>query len=398
VNILFLSTRLTYPPFGGHFQRTFNIVKHLSKTHNVFYVSFYKKNLSDTQKYEYRSEMAKYCKECYSFDIPLEKSKICLILTVVRSIFSQKPFIAFKYKTVEMEQCITDILKNNTIDYVHYDMLPLAEYIPITTGIKNVLTEHNIEYYRYMRWIPYERNIPKKLYIMHQYKNLKKYEEETVDKFGKCIVMSEYDKKILAATAQSTSFYVIPNGTDTQYFKPLPEHEESDTVVWAGGMSMWPNRDAVTYFMDEIFPLILKEKPGVKFHVIGNEPPRILFDSKYKSNVIAYGFVEDIRPIIAKAAVYVAPIRIGSGTKLKILDAMAMGKAIVTTSVGAEGIEVQNNRELSICDTPNDFATRVLMLLGNQSLAREFSRKARKTAEDVYEWDKILMRLDKVYE
>jgi len=396
MNLLFLSTRLNYPPVGGHSQRTFNIIRYLSDRHNIFYVAFNRKNASDEENRRYRQEMLKYCCECHTFDISSEHSKIIFFANLFRSLLTSKPFISYKYKTSQFSDCIKDIISRNRIDYIHFDMLPLTEYKKIAGSRAAILTEHNVEYLRYFRWLPYEKNSLMKIFICLQYLKLKKYEHKRIKEFEKCIVMSENDKKILSEANNTTSFIVIPNGTDTNYFRPEAK-SRLNGLVWAGGMTMWPNKDAVTYFTDEIFPLILKKRPETVFNVIGKSPAPALKKSPHSKNIITHGFVEDIRPIVANAAVYVAPIRIGSGTKLKILDAMAMAKAVVTTSIGAEGINVTDGRNIFICDEPEIFAARTVQLLNDRKLNKKLSENARKFVEENYSWEVILPKMESVY-
>lgn len=390
MNILFLSTRLTYPPVGGHFQRTFNLIKAISKSHDVYFVSFSQKNLSKAKEYEYVEAMKKYCRDCVVVDLPMERSGLIFLFTFFKSLFSGKPLIAYKYYCSSFAHKISEILLKIPIDFVHFDMLPLVEYRSlIKQNTHCILTEHNVEYLRYQRWFPIEKDLLKKLYIKFQCKNLKRYEIESIKKFEHCITVSPSDKNVLLKQLPNHSFIVIPNGTDLEYFRPSVSFPKPNTLVWVGGMTMWPNRDAIVYFLEEILPLLLKRKPNIEFRIIGNRPPSVLQKYSKKGIVKVFGFVDDIRPIVNDSMVYIAPLRIGSGTKLKILDAMAMGKAIVTTSIGAEGIDVQHGKDIMIGDTPESFTDNIITLLEDRELNRDIGLAARKTVETLYGWDKI---------
>jgi glycosyltransferase involved in cell wall biosynthesis len=264
--------------------------------------------------------------------------------------------------------------------------------------INCLLTEHNVEYMRYLRWIEKEKNYIKKLYISKQYKDLKNYEINTLKDFKTCVVMSEFDKSILEAYTTNTTFKVIPNGTDTDYFKPIKSTLARNSLIWVGGMFQWPNIDAVEYFVNEIFPLIITENPDVIFNVVGADPIKILYKSKYSNNIRVHGFVDDIRPLVAASNIYVAPIRIGSGTKLKILDAMSMGKCIVTTSVGLEGIDANIGSDIFVCDTQAEFARVVLKLLSDTNLVMKTGENARRFIVNKYSWKKIFEEMDSLYE
>jgi len=398
MNILFLSTRLPYPPNNGHFQRTFNVLKHLSRKHNIYLVSFFSKGLNKDTREHYNSEMKKYCKECHTFPIPFENSKLTFLYILMKTMLTNKPLIAYKYFVNEAIDCINDIKSRNHIDFVHYDMLPMAEYMKLMPAINSLLTEHNVEYLRYLRWVEKEKNYIKKMYINKQYKDLKNYEIDTLKKFKTCVVMSEYDKNILQEFSINTSFKVIPNGTDTDYFKPEKSDIKKDSLIWVGGMFQWPNIDAVEYFVNEIFPHIAANNKDVIFNVVGADPIKVLYKSKYAKNIRVHGFVDDIRPLVAESNVYVAPIRIGSGTKLKILDAMSMGKCVVTTSVGLEGIEANVGSDVFVCDTAKEYAKMVLELLSDNKLVQRTGENARKFILNNYSWEKIFSKMDCLYE
>lgn len=398
MNILFLSTRLPYPPKNGHFQRTYNVIRHLSRIHNVYLIAFYSKGLTKQQKQEYLTEMEKVCSECHAFSIPAEYSRIPLAGLFLKSFISRKPLIAHKYSLRVADNCIRKILERVAIDFVHYDLLPLAEYRDNLKNLPDLMTEHNVEYLRYSRWIDKERNPITRYYINSQHKKLKAYELDTVASFGKCVVVSEYDKSVLQHQAPNTDFCVVPNGTDEEYFKPMAVDMKPNTLVWVGGMSQWPNRDAIKYFVQEIFPLICNHVPDSIFHLIGKDPVPALKATPLKKKIKVHGFVDDARPIVGFSLVYVAPIRIGSGTKLKILDAMAMGKCVVTTSIGIEGIEADHGKEVFICNTPRDFANTIITLFGDIELVRHIGENARKVILEKYAWSTIFNKMDKLYE
>lgn len=342
--------------------------------------------------------MMKYCKECHTFFTPFERSKIWFLYTLLKTIFSNKPLIAYKYYTSEVVECINNITDKNNIDFVHYDMLPMAEYKKLIPEINCLLTEHNVEYLRYLRWIEKENNYFKKMYINKQYKDLKQYEVETLNKFKTCVVMSTYDKGVLESDVTNTTFKVVPNGTDTDYFKPASSILDVNSLIWVGGMFQWPNVDAVEYFVKEIFPLILTKNKNVTFNVVGADPIKILYKSNHAKNIRVHGFVDDIRPLVSASNIYVAPIRIGSGTKLKILDAMSMGKCIVTTSVGLEGIDAKVGTDIFVCDKKEEFAEMVLKLLSDTELAKKTGNNARKFILNNYSWEIIFNKMDILYE
>jgi glycosyltransferase involved in cell wall biosynthesis len=179
---------------------------------------------------------------------------------------------------------------------------------------------------------------------------------------------------------------LVPNGVDIEYFRP-DQQEEQPALIYTGGMNMFANRDAVMYFIAQIWPQIRRLVPDVRFYAVGQDPPKeLLALADQDKQIIVTGYVNDIRPLVREAAVYVVPLRVGGGTRLKVLDAMAMGKAMVTTSIGCEGLEVCPDEHVVVADHPDQFAERTVHLLGNRLRRLELGRAARELVERRYSW------------
>ena len=194
--------------------------------------------------------------------------------------------------------------------------------------------------------------------------------------------------------------YDVPTGVDTAFFRPSGELTlKPHNLVFTGSMDWLPNEDAIRYFTEQIMPRIRQEVPGVTLTVVGRDPyPGLVELSKRDSSVIVTGRVDDVRPYMEEAAVYVVPLRIGGGTRLKIYEAMAMEKAIVSTSVGAEGLPVTDGKEIFIADTPEQFAAAVVKLLTNPSFAKEVGEQARQTVVEKFGWSGVAKRFAEICE
>jgi glycosyltransferase involved in cell wall biosynthesis len=219
-----------------------------------------------------------------------------------------------------------------------------------------------------------------------------------MEKFDGCVVVSEIDRQLLRQMGINNNLFVVPNGTNTEFFKSTGKKVIDNSVLWIGHMDVHTNKDAVLYFWREIYPILKKKYPEVKMTFVGTAPPKEIADAaRADGHVRVTGFVDDIRPFIEEAAVMVVPIRIGSGTRLKILDAMAMGKAIVSTSVGCEGINVSNGRNILIADHPYDFANKTIGLLKSPDLRTNLGENALELAKS-YDWNLIREKQEAVYQ
>lgn len=291
-------------------------------------------------------------------------------------------------------------MTEKNIDFVHVDILPLAIYYYEFKHLPKVLVNHNVESLRLYRWMKIEKNIFKKLYLYIQYLKLARFEKTMCPKFDRCVVVSEDDRQVLKKLCAFDNFVLLPNGVDIHYYQAQEAGKMIDhRLIWVGGMRFAYNADAVDYFLEEIFPLIQVRIPEVKVSFIGNFPtPKLLKWARNNKSVIVHGYIDDIRPYMQEATVFIAPIRIGSGTKLKVLNAMAMEKAVITTTVGAEGIKATPGEDLLIADSPLEFAEKTVFLLQHPEIVRKIGKNARKVIEEYYDWEVIGKKMHELYE
>lgn len=396
MNILFLSTRSPYPLISGHSLRTYHILKGAAQKHNVTLITFVQLPEHELKE-ENLVHLRSLCKAVYPFKIPTDYSKLKIALGLLMNLFSSKPFVAEKYDVPEVRNKIREILSKEHIDLVHVDMLPLSVYIDEFKDIPKILVNHNVESTRLYRWYQTEPNLVKKTYLGIQYPKLMVFEKSAMEQFDCCVVVSEKDKELLREMGVKNNVVVVPNGTDTTFFKPIGRKKIENSVLWLGHMDVHTNQDAVLYFWREIFPLLQKQYPQVRMTFVGTAPPREIATAAGRNgNIEVTGFVNDVRPYLDEAAVMVVPLRIGSGTRLKILDAMAMGKAIVSTSVGCEGLKVTNGEDILIADDPGDFVKKVVELLCNEALRCKLSENALKFSQE-YAWERLYGKQERIY-
>jgi glycosyltransferase involved in cell wall biosynthesis len=261
-----------------------------------------------------------------------------------------------------------------------------------------VLTHHNIESMLLERRAAVERRWLARWVLERESRKLGAYERAVAPRYDANLVMSVPDERLLLERAPGSRTALVPNGVDTTYFAPSDPSDETPAVVYAGGMNMLANRDAVLYFLESVWPLVVAKVPEVRFFAVGQDPPRELRDIAARDpQVVVTGKVPDIRPYVRQSAVYIVPIRVGGGTRLKVLDAMASGKAIVSTSVGCEGIEVRPDEHLLIADSPSDFAASTIALLQDAARRRVLGMAARRLVEDRYAWPVVSGMLMNAY-
>lgn len=302
-----------------------------------------------------------------------------------------------KLKVLLMTQ-VRNALKREKYDIVNVEHTNIAHWLaPIKTTAKKILVAHNVKTVMWERYLKQSSETTRnKLY--RDYKKLMGYEKENLNCYDGIIAMSETDKGYLhKLCGDELPVHVIPNGVDCEYFAPIHAERDGTTLVFTGTMNHPPNDEGIQYFCKKIFPRILGKNPHVKLLIVGSSPSRKVQALADGNSIKVTGFVPDTRPYLASADVIIVPLLTGSGTRLKILEAMAMGKAVVSTPLGAEGIACTHGENILLADTPEEFSDRVLGLLGNRSRAESIGLKARVLACAGYSWKDLSQKLEDVY-
>ena len=395
MKVLFLISQLPYPPDTGAKARSYNLIRELSSRHEIYLITF-----GDPRKEKVKiRDMEKYCRQV-EVVTHLDYSSFAKKYTsLFVNLFSPFPYTVKKYYSARMEERISSLIKREGFGLIHCDSLQVSlNLLNISPPPDKLLTEHNVESIILKRYYEKEGNFLKKMYVYLQWRKLKRYEESACQKFKGCVAVSDEDKRILEKMSSRNDIAVVSNGVDCSYFIPSTEKIKNNGLVFTGSMDWLPNEDAMLYFISEIYPRIKFDIPEVCLTIAGKNPSQTLLNlGKRDDSINVTGIVEDIRPYIAQAALCIVPLRIGSGTRLKIMEAMAMGKPIVSTSIGSEGIGVNPGRDIILADDPVKFAQKVVELLRDPSLCRRLGKAGKRLAEERYDWKSIAGNLDQVW-
>jgi glycosyltransferase involved in cell wall biosynthesis len=390
LNILFVSTKNPYPIADGHGLRTYNLLKHAAKKFNIFLLTF----LQTERDLTGLNHMRQFCKDVIPIPIPLKESRAKFYLTMLQSVFSLSPFVVLKYRSHQMQKYIQKIIRVNKIDIVHLDLLPLAQYCKYIRNMPTILVNHNVESILIRRRIK-EEKYPSKLFFLLEWLKLSRYESRALKGVSLTIAVSENDRIELQKRSPSAKIEVIDNGVDTEYFRDDGNMEDENTMVYVGGLNWFPNLDAINFFCSDILPLIRERVPNAKLRVVGQLPKKP-WRIRHRSVELS-GFVEDDRPIISRSAVFIVPLRVGGGTRLKILNALSMGKAVVSTTIGCEGLTVTNEENILIADAPEGFANAVVFLLKSPEIRKYLGRQGRILVKNRYDWQIISSKMNNMY-
>ena len=393
MKILFLTPELPYPPDRGASIRSFNLIKNLAPRHEIHLLSFSTKE-SDLAE---AGPLLNLCSQIETIPTP-HRSTLQRLLSFL---LSPLPDMALRLPSSDFEFKLRALLQEEDFDLVQVEAIEMARYIPTVIELHRpprlIFDDINAEYLlqkrvfqtdlRHLRWL-------EAVYSLIQWRKLRRYEAWACRRADQVVAVSEADKEALRRLVPGLSVSVIPNGVDTQYYQPV-EGETDGSLVFTGKMDFRPNVDGILWFFERVWPLVKARLPQARLIVVGRNPSPRLSPLLQDPQVTVTGFVPDVRPYIARANIYIVPLRMGGGTRLKVLEAMAMGKAIVSTSLGCEGIEV-TSREVAIADEPQEFAQRLLELWDDREGRKALGRAARRLAER-YDWRSITPILEGVY-
>lgn len=389
MNILIVTILLPYPPNSGVQMRDFNLIKGLSlKGHRVFVISFvYEDVHPDNIK-----EMEKYCS---SIDIVgcKVKSKLSHLPNVLRVLLTGQPLDNAFYFSDALKRKIMLKIRERNYDIIQFEHAYLGVYrsvIPKNYNAKLILDFHNIEFNKLFRIYKNENNFFKKIRLLLNMVPMKRWELAVAEKFDVCATTSEIDFRILKNENPNIAVVVKRNGIDIEYFKQYELDYKSSRILFVGTMGYPPNADAAKYFVNEMFVKLKKIHPELQLYIVGANPPEVVKKLEASPGVIVTGSVSDTRPYYEQSYISIVPLRSGGGTRLKILESMALGRPVVSTSIGCEGLEVENKKNILIADTPKEFCDSITSLIDNQAMAQYIVDNGRKLVEKKYACAKIV--------
>jgi sugar transferase (PEP-CTERM/EpsH1 system associated) len=398
MRILLLTPQRPYPPHQGTTLRNFNLVKELAKRHQVCVLTFLEPDQSPTDA----GPLAELCE--WVETIPVARRSTSLRLQ--QMLFTCRPDMSWRLWSPDFEARLAARLRQETFDVVEIEGIEMAPYLPTVEAARPrpliIYDAHNAEWILQQRAFAADVKTPARWllawYSWVQWHRLRRYEADLLQRVDHTIAMSAPDKVALRDVISDAPITVIPNGVDLAAYRDFKGTPVPFDLLFTGKMDFRPNIDAILWFGQYVLPLIRAEHPQTTFAIVGQRPHPRLDSLRDAPGVTITGYVDDIRPYIAGATLYVAPLRVGGGTRLKLLEAMAMGKPIVSTTVGAEGFPVVNGQELVLADEPEEFASQVLSLLDNPSRRRELGQAGLAFARANYGWDALVPKLEKIYQ
>jgi len=391
MKILWVKAGKLLPVDTGGKIRSYNILRHLARQHEVILLSYY----GGLRDLEYEAGIAQQLPGAQTIYTASPETTLTQSLDYLFRLPSYAPYAVNKFTHPRVRDAVSHHLVSKNLDVAVCDFLSASLNFPERSPTPVVLFQHNVETMLWRRMASTEQSALRKLSYTIEAHKMERYERRTLSRFRQVIAVSDVDRDEMLQLCPDCAITVVPTGVDLEQYQAVPSAPgKPPLIVFTGSMDWEPNIDAVEYFCREVFPAILASFPDARFRIVGRNPhPRV--QRLASASIEVTGTVPSVMDYLRSATVVIVPLRIGGGTRLKIFEGMAMAKAVVSTSIGAEGLDVTNGRDLLIADDPSAFAAAVLKLLRDPVLRKNYEENAAEVAAR-YDWSQIAQRFAQV--
>lgn len=386
-NILFISPQLPYPPISGGVIKSWRLVDFLSQKYRLSVATFLK-NEEEKDLAEFKSKVN--LEDTYFEPIDIPRTS----LNLIKSNLLLQALNLYRNRSKEFAKNIQTLIDSSDAIFVdHYEMF---QYVPKDYKGKVILHQHNCEYLIWERFSELESNPIKKIALKNQAFWIRNYEKQICNRANTILAAPNDINELVKIGAQREKFYETYHLGDAELLDltPLKWSQSENAILFIGTLTWEANIDGVIYFLKDVWPKILTKNPEIKFYIVGKNPDqRIIQIANEYPNVILTGFVTDLEDYYSKCKVFISPLRFGSGIKVKVMNALYRGIPTVSTSIGAEGLAVENEVSMMITDDSQKFADDILLLMSNENLWTTISVNSRKLAIDVYTWEAVFEKV-----
>ena len=389
MKVLWLNANLLLPLDKGGKLRTWHVMRHLAARHEITYLSF----CDPGQPAADHEGMSAVCADLHTVArTDPAKGTARFYLDAARYLVDSVPYGVAKYRSPTFRNMLAGLLEQRRFDAIVCDFLVPIVNLPAQLPCPALLFTHNVEAEIWRRHAEHATNPLSRYLLGQQWRRMLRFERDALARFDLALAVSEIDRDTfqrLYPDALQTPAHVVQTGVDTTYFVPSAAPVRRAHLVFTGSMDWLPNEDGMQYFVRDILPRIRQVEPDATLSIIGRAPTPAVTRLALDAGIEVTGRVDDVRPHIAAGAVYVVPLRIGGGTRLKIFEAMSMGKAVVSTTVGAEGLPVTPGRNILLADEPARFAQAVVHMIRDVDARRSLEIEARRIVVERYDWSAV---------
>jgi len=389
MRLLFVTSRLPYPPHRGDQLKVYQLLRHFSREHAITLVTF----VGSRKELRFVDELRPYCAEI----VPVIHRPLTGILKCFGSIPSKQPFQLAYFDSEKMRRTVSRVASSHRFDAIYVHLIRMANYVKDIGGVRKILAIEDPLSLHYERALPYW-GLLARLFYRIEWRRVLEYEKGIVQHFDQCLLVSPTDKDELERRWGFRDLAISPHGVDLDYFsRQIVSNGGPPSILFSGNMGYYPNIDAVLYFWKEILPAIWRAIPNARLTIVGARPAAAVRRLAADPRITVTGPVQDIRPYFKDATVAVCPLRIGAGIQNKILEALAMGVPVVTTPLGAEGVRAEPETQILLAEDAEAFARQTIRVATDHELGRFLSENGRRFVEERYSWKTNLRTLEPVF-
>jgi polysaccharide biosynthesis protein PslH len=391
LRVLVLDEEIPYPPNSGKRIRTWNLLSRLAQRHKISLLCYGEPDRSSVAAVE------KSGIRVHLVPAPPIFRGANLYLRLFANLFSPYPFSVDKHFSHKFQARLEGILATEEIDLVQCEWTPYARFRHAAKHHPFVITAHNVESQIWFRRAEQNRNFLHRLFFGLQAHKMERFERQALSDVRKVTAVTPEDARLMQTWGIQT-VSLVENGVDLEYFRPTPETSGAPELLFLASLDWYPNLDALDFLLNQIMPIVHSRRPGTRLRIVGRRPSREL-----TARIAKLGWAElasdvsDVRPYLSQSVVVVVPLRIGGGSRIKILESLAAGKALVSTSIGAEGLAVVAGEHLRAADLPTDFAREIVDLLAAPSERQRLGNNGRALVVKRYGWDLIARTLESAW-
>ena len=397
LHVVLVDEELPFPPTSGKRIRTLNLTRRLAGRHRLTYLCH--RNADPVEAEQAAANFAELGIETVIVDraIPA-KSGPGFYARLALNLLSPLPYSVASHNSRALRRAIREYAASHQVDLWHCEWTPYAEPLRCLSGARRLVMAHNVESLIWQRYFENEMHLLKRWFILQQWRKFVRFERRALRESDRTVAVSPEDAALFQRAFGVDSVDVVDNGVDTEYFRPSSGPRNPDRILFLGSLDWRPNLDGVNQLLEHLYPAVRREWPSVTFCIVGRNPPASLRRRvEALAGVELHADVPDVRPFLTSSAVMVVPLRIGGGSRLKILEALATGLPVVSTRVGAEGLALDDGRHLTVRETVPELAGAVLECLRHPDPALARAEEGRRRVLERYDWDALADRLEQIW-
>ncbi len=389
MRILCLTSRLPYPPNRGDRLRAFHFIEHLSREHDLSLASF----ITDEAEIEHLEHLRSYCREVRVLPMSPRRSA----LSTASNIWRREPLQALYYRLGAMRSMVDDMIATTGFHAAYIHLFRMAPYVTRHSQLYRIVDLTDVISKEIDLSLPY-RGLASRLMYLFERKRISRYEQWLAQTMEETWLISQSDRHALAQAAPGANIRVVPNGIDLEQFRPTGQSCVPNSLIFVGHMRVLHNVDAATHLAEDVLPLVQKEIPTCTLRIVGADPAPEIWELGQSASITVTGFVPDLNAHLNDAAVFVAPLRFAAGIQNKVLEAMAAGRPVVTTSLVNEGLGAQPEHEILVADDAASTARQIARLLANEQFREHIGMAGRRFVSASFGWHHVVERVRAIEE